>query len=60
MILRTRCPAELISTKSFKYDCRWLLGMAIVEQDVDTRNEDVTPFDIALAHHHSLRNVIGI
>ena len=33
---------------------------AIVEQDVDTRNEEVKPFDSALRSRQYLRNVIGI
>jgi inosose dehydratase len=33
---------------------------AIVEQDVDTRNEDVKPFESALRSRQYLRNVIGI
>ncbi|MFN2513669.1 MAG: TIM barrel protein [Pyrinomonadaceae bacterium] len=33
---------------------------AIVEQDVDTRNEDVEPFESALRSRQYLRNIIGI
>ena len=35
-------------------------GWAIVEQDVDTRNEDVKPFESALRSRQYLRDVIGI
>ncbi len=33
---------------------------AIVEQDVDTRNEDVKPFESALRSRQYVRNIIGI
>jgi inosose dehydratase len=35
-------------------------GWAIVEQDADTRNEDVKPFESALRSRQYLRNAIGI
>lgn len=35
-------------------------GWAIVEQDVDTRREDVKPFESAIRSRQYLRNVIGI
>src|SRR6185503_2860774 len=35
-------------------------GWAIVEQDVDTRNADVKPFESAVRSREYLRNVIGI
>ena len=33
---------------------------AIVEQDIDTRRQHVTPFESAVRSRHYLKNVIGI